>query len=250
MVASDRPRLRLGLLDGTIAGPGGQPIQIAQRQFELMAFLALHETAGADRDAILDAIWPDLDPTAAAHALKTAAHRIRTALSDPAAVLLTPRGYRLPDSIETDVERLEMILATVDPEDVAARLGGLSAAYRLVAVAVEQVRDGISRWTWVDRYIPRLDFLLRRLARVIAARAIHTGRFEFAHRIVGDLRTLDEADETAFEIAIDAYFAAGNQISARREYDRYVEVLKTFGGAPAPAVAALFNTAAVRRTRA
>lgn len=250
MVASDRPRLRLGLLDGTIAGPGGQPIQIAQRQFELMAFLALHETAGADRDAILDAIWPDLDPTAAAHALKTAAHRIRTALSDPAAVLLTPRGYRLPDSIETDVERLEMILATVDPEDVAARLGGLSAAYRLVAVAVEQVRDGISRWTWVDRYIPRLDFLLRRLARVIAARAIHTGRFEFAHRIVGDLRTLDEADETAFEIAIDAYFAAGNQISARREYDRYVEVLKTFGGAPAPAVAALFNTAAGRRTRA
>jgi DNA-binding SARP family transcriptional activator len=238
---SEQPRVRLGILDGTIAGPDGAAIPIAQRQFELMAFLALHENSSADREAIIEAIWHELEPAAAAHALKTAAHRIRTALDDTGAIVLTPAGYRLPQSIETDVERLETILATIDEADVTARLGGLPLAYRTFTVAVERVREGIVRWAWAEPYIPRLDALLRRLANVIAARAIVTNRQEYAHRIVADLRTLDEADETSYIIAIRAYLAVGNQIAARREYDRYAEILNGFGAVPSHELADLFT---------
>jgi DNA-binding SARP family transcriptional activator len=229
---NDQPRVRLGILDGTIAGRSGEPIAIAQRQFELMVFLALHENGAADRDSIIDAIWPDLDPTAGAHALKTAAHRIRTALGDAGAVLLTPTGYRLPETVETDVERLEALLGSMMMEDAPARLGGLPNAYRTFAVGVEQLRDRLSRWSWADRYLPRLESLLHRLGQAIANRANVLHRTEYSHRIVADLRTLDDEDETAFGIAISAHLAEGNRLSARREYVRYAAVLAAYGEKP------------------
>ena len=240
MSTSDQPRLRLGILDGTIAGRNGDPIAIAQRQYELMVYLALHEKSAADRDAIIDAIWPDLDPTAGAHALKTAAHRIRTALGDAGAIVLSPTGYRLPDTIEIDVNRLETILASMPIDEVPARLGGVPNAYRTFAVGVEHLRDRLSRWSWADRYLPRLESLLHRLALAITHRANLTSRTEYSHRIVADLRTLDEDDETAFGIAISAHLAEGNRVVARREYDRYAAVLAAYGeGPPATLNAAL-----------
>jgi len=234
--ANDQPRVRLGILDGTIAGRSGEPIAIAQRQFELMVFLSLHEKGSADRESIVDAIWPDLEPTAAAHALKTAAHRIRTALDDAGAILLSSTGYRLPDTIEIDIDRLEGILGVMTMEDAPARLGGIPNAYRTFAMGVEQIRDRLSRWSWADRYVPRLESLLHRLAIAISHRANLTNRTEFSHRIVADLRTLDEDDETAFVIAIAAHLAEGNRVAARREHDRYVALLAAYGEAPPAAM--------------
>jgi len=236
MSAGDQPRVRLGILDGTISGRSGEPIAIAQRQFELMVFLALHEKGAADRESIIEAIWPDLDPTAAAHALKTAVHRIRTALDDANAILLSPSGYRLPDVIETDVDRLEMTLGSMTIDEAAARLGGIPNAYRTFAVGIEQIRDRTSRWSWADRYLPRLESLLHRLALAISHRANRTNRTEYSHKIVADLRTLDDEDETAFAIAIAAHKAEGNHVSARREYDRYAAILAAYGEAPPAAM--------------
>jgi DNA-binding SARP family transcriptional activator len=229
------PKLELRVLEGTVVDAAGVTIAIAERQLELLSFLALHEDGSADRDATIEAIWPDLDPAAAAHALKTAAHRIRTAIGDPNVLTLTPRGYRLSNMLRSDMHRMEEILATVSLEAVPERLGGLERSYRLFERCVQRLHDRTARWSWLQRFAPRLEGIIRKLAQAVAACAVATQRFEYAHRVAADLRTLDDADETAFAIVIQAHVGAGNRLAASREYARYVEILRSFGNEPPPA---------------
>jgi len=230
---------RLGILDGTVHSSDNMPIAIGERLFELIAFLGLHPEGWADRDAIAEAIWPSHSQQSGIGALKTAVHRARAALGDPRAIVQKGSGYQLSPAIVSDVTLLESFLAL--PAETVARLGGLEASYATFVSGVERVRDVASRWPWFDRYAPRVDGILRGLASAMARMALLESKIELAHRIAADLRSLDDADETAFKIAVDAHRAAGNAIGETREIERYSALLRSFGADPVAEIARLFK---------
>lgn len=232
-------RFKLGVFDGTVRGPDNVPIALAERQLELITFLGLHPDGWADRDAIVEAIWPDLAPQAGVGALKTAAHRARSALGEPRAIVPAGNGYRLSPTVVSDVASIEMLLAK--PDETVTGLGGLDAAYAIFAMGIERLREGSNRWPWFDRYAVRIDRALRRLAAAIARAALLASQLDMAHRIAADLRSLDDADETAFKIAVDAHRAAGNTLAAAREIERYSALLRSFGGDPVTEIARLWE---------
>lgn len=229
----------LGILDGTVHGPDHAPIAIGDRLFELIAFLGLHPEGWADRDAIVEAIWPGHTQQSGIGALKTAVHRARAAFGDPRAIIPKGNGYRLSPAVVSDVASLETILAS--PSEAVARLGGLEAAYTTFATGIERIRDVASRWPWFDRYAARVDGILRGLAFAIARTALLESKLEVAHRIAADLRSLDDADQAAFKIAVDAHRAVGNAIAEAREIERYSALLRSFGADPVAEIARLRN---------
>jgi len=224
-------RFRIGILDGVVRGPDNVPITLGERLFELAAFLGLHADGWADRDAIVEAIWPDHSRQTGVGALKTAAHRARNALGDPSAIVPKGNGYRLSPAVQSDVAWLESLLSAPPAMTVEA-LGGLDASYAVFAAGIERLRDGAIRWPWFERYSARVEGLLRQLAVVIAAVALFESKIEFAHRVAADLRSLDDADETAFKIALDAYRATGSVVAEAREIERYSLLLRSFGADP------------------
>ncbi|HEX4902525.1 MAG TPA: AAA family ATPase [Acidimicrobiales bacterium] len=96
-----------------------------RRAVELVQLLALADRHRRLRDEVLDALWPHLDPDAAAANLRKAAHHARIALGDPGAVVLRGGAVLLfPDArVTTDVEDFERAaseaLASADPDACA-----------------------------------------------------------------------------------------------------------------------------------
>jgi DNA-binding SARP family transcriptional activator/tetratricopeptide (TPR) repeat protein len=77
-----------------------------RRAAELVQLLALADRRRLPRDAVIEALWPQLAPDAGAANLRKAAHHARRALADPRAVVLRGGMVQLfPDHlVETDVE--------------------------------------------------------------------------------------------------------------------------------------------------
>lgn len=82
---------------------------------ELIAFLALrHE--GAQRDEILEAIWPDVDPKQSRHRLYQAVRDARRVLGE--AVVSERDRYRLDrERVQVDVDELDALLWKANPGD-------------------------------------------------------------------------------------------------------------------------------------
>src|SRR4051812_7531161 len=97
-------------LDGREVGESSWP---GKRPAELVALLALAERRALLRDQVLEALWPHLDPGAAAAQLRKAAHHARHVLGrDDAVTLAGGRVALFPGAdVETDVDIFERAAA-------------------------------------------------------------------------------------------------------------------------------------------
>ena len=222
LAASDADSIEVGILDGSVRKADGSPVAIAGRPLEVLMFLALQPAGRADRSAIVDALWPDLSDKRGIGALKSAAHRIRVAFGDPRVVIQSENGYRIAAAFRTDIARLEgMLFAAGAQPDGALEIEPLVASFRAGVARLQ----GMSRWPWFVRYAARAEAVVRRLARTIAEKALSTGETARAHQIAADLRLLDESDETAYEISIEALRRDGDAVALQREIRRYAAVM-------------------------
>src|SRR3712207_4601539 len=101
-VSKAGPRLVIRLLGGFRVTVGGQPLPAdtwrRRKVASLLKLLALAPGHALARDVVLEALWPDLLPEAAANNLRFTAHALRTALrAAPAArgALVQLRGERV-----------------------------------------------------------------------------------------------------------------------------------------------------------
>ena len=115
MSASPTPEaaVRIDLLDGFRVRVGSRPVAVdawpTRRAAELVQLLALADRRRLSREQAAEALWPHLEPAAAAANLRKAAHHARRALGDPQAVVLRGGSVVLfPErEVETDVEEFE-----------------------------------------------------------------------------------------------------------------------------------------------
>lgn len=93
------------LLEGTVT-VGGTPIRIPEKEFALLAALALAD-APLDRDLLIETLWPDVPPRAAGATLRVYVSRVRSRLQDAAAISADKQRYRLSERIVTDFAKIE-----------------------------------------------------------------------------------------------------------------------------------------------
>ena len=124
----DHPRssgeVAIRLLDGFVAEVGGEPVADSRWRLrkgrELVKLLALAPEHRLHREQLMDALWPELDPAAAANNLHQVVHVARRALGAEAIVL---RDELLTLHAGVDVEDFERAAAH-------ARRAGSPSAYR------------------------------------------------------------------------------------------------------------------------
>ena len=110
---------------------GGRVRSLRAKERAVLAALALRAGEVVSEAALIDALWREDPPAAAAKALQTHVSRVRKALGAAGGAVETrPGGYRLStDTVSMDVTRAETLLAEArQVDDLEAALGLLTEA--------------------------------------------------------------------------------------------------------------------------
>jgi ATP/maltotriose-dependent transcriptional regulator MalT/DNA-binding SARP family transcriptional activator len=192
--------------------------RIAQR---LVRFLLVHRDVAVDEDALFEAFWPDRDARQARRSLQVAVSSARAVLDTSgggqSVLEAAGRSYRLRlgerDVVDVDEFELaaEAALAARGPER-AARLE--AAARRWGGEPLPEDRYDDWSAAWRERLNDLYGRLLRSLADARAADGDHAAAVDAARRAV----ELDELDEAAQRLLMQAYARAGRRAYALRQY--------------------------------
>ncbi|MGH3146817.1 MAG: BTAD domain-containing putative transcriptional regulator, partial [Rubrobacter sp.] len=201
----------------------------------LVKLLTLAPGHRLHREQVLDLLWPDLKPTAAANNLHQTLHVARRTLEPQST---TPRYLRLQD------ERLELCPYETFWSDVEAfegaaeeaRRAGDPASYR---AAIDLYggdllpADRYEDWTEVRREGIRRSHLslLVELAALYEERGDHDSAIQALRDVVSSEPTHEEAHAGL----MSSYASIGRRHQALQQYDRLKEALRReFGTAPSP----------------
>ena len=220
--------VRIALLGGLRVSIDGHEVDEhswpGRRPAELVALLALAERRALVRDQVLEALWPHLEPEAAAAQLRKAAHHARQALGrDDAVALSGGRVALFPGTaVETDVDVFERAAsAALRSGDAAdcARAADLGAGDLLPDARYEE-------WTQARR------------EQVVRTRVDLLRRARAWDRLV----EADPTDEEAYRELMRTELAAGNRHGAIRWYGRLRTALeRELGMRPDAASRALYE---------
>lgn len=219
---------------------------------QLLKILAANRRKCLPRDLLIELIWPDSDPTAAAISLKVAAHNLRNGLEpvkrngNTGRWIIAENGtYRLnPDAdiwIDTEAFREHY-----EAGRSLQSAGQLVEARREFEKAETLYRgdyleeDMYEDWTVVPREELRDLYLdvLGRLAQLARAEELHADVIRYCHKIV----LADPCREDAYQMLMYSHGALGQLARAGSWYAVCrVALNREVGVAPSPDTVALFE---------
>lgn len=177
-----------------------------RRAAELVKMLALAPDRTMHRELVLDALWPDLSPAAAAANLHKAAHLARAALGPRAVVLRNELVALWPDSpVTVDAVQLELDASTALRDGDPARCAEVAASY-----PGELLPD--------DRYASWSELPRERIQSLRLALLRQAGQWAL-------LLAEDPTDEEAHRNLMRAHAGAGRRSQALRQFDRLRDAL-------------------------
>src|SRR5712692_6745194 len=200
----------------------GQPVPAGawrhKRAAELVKILALADAHRLHGELVMDLLWPDLAPDAAASNLRKAVHFARAALGSAAAIGRSGEMLELCPGGQVFVDALAF--------EAAAGAGQIGA---LDAYQGELLPE--------DRYAPWAEEPRERM-RALYLRLLKTaGRWERAVEV-------DPADEEAHRALMRRAIDAGDRRAAARQFERLCEQLRAdLGVGPDPRSVALYERA-------
>jgi predicted ATPase/DNA-binding SARP family transcriptional activator len=214
-----------------------------QKVEALFSHLAFYGDRSHPREALIDLMWPEIDPEVGRNHLRVLLHRLREQLDEPAnaadRLLLTDRDtVRLrPLGFTTDVAdfgaALESAAATSDPAERARLLAASVALYRgeLLPGAFEPWVLG-ERQHLAERYLEALHQRVEALEQ--------TGDLEQALQVARRAVAADPLREEAHYDLMRLYAAAGQPSATVRQYQELERLLREeLGETPSAATRAL-----------
>jgi DNA-binding SARP family transcriptional activator len=219
----------------------GKDLRVRQREFELLAHLAL---AGGpvSVEALCEAIWPDYEESAAISSLRMSVHRLRKQLDDAAAVLNVTAGYQLASSITVDVLEAESAFVALRrlPELNDDDRTALHALFQYVCSLGGDVGVGQS---WYERIERRMEDLRHGAGILLAKEYLRIGEALAAQEVAEMLLRLDPLDEEAVGLCVKALTAANDKTAATRLWQQYVKRLSAdYGTKPSVSIAELVGS--------
>jgi len=235
------PALLIRLLGGFTISVGERPIPDdvwrGQKVRALLKLLALAPAQRLARDQLLDTLWPDFTPDAAASNLYSTLTVARKALAGVATLRLRAGMVALhaPDGVRIDVADFLLAAARArdspDPADYRAAL----AWYGGELLPDDRYED----WAAAPRETLRGVYcgLLRAVATLYEERGVHGAAIDALARLVADEAT----DEAAHLALMRLYARAGNGAAALRQYTVLRETLvRELDAEPGPAARTLY----------
>lgn len=213
----------------------------------VLKLLALGRGHRLRREQLMDALWPDLAPGAAAANLRKAVHELRTALDR------TSRGAG--ESVVSDRDLLTLVAPVLDVDEfrtslAAARRANGVGAYRQ---ALDLYRgellpdDAYEEWATAPRRELHLQYLaaLTEVVALLEAR----GELEAATEAASRLVVADPSGEEGHAALMRLYALAGRRSDALRQYEHLQRTLdEELGAEPGPAVQRLYEEIRSRRS--
>jgi DNA-binding SARP family transcriptional activator len=203
----------LGLL--TIAGAKRSRRGLRAAALELIAYLALNQRQ-VQRDELLEAFWPGLDPSRTRTRLHQSVRDARRLLGS--AIASERDRYWLDrDAVDIDLDLLERLLAEVraaKDDNVGERL-----REQALALFTDEPLAG-SDYTWAEGELRRLRAtqveLLEQVGRNLLGRGEPGRALELAERAL----TLDGLNEGLWRLALEAESALGLREAVDERYER------------------------------
>lgn len=198
--------------------------------------LALAPGMRLHRDVLLDVLWPDLDPDAAANQLHKTVHFLRRALEPDgpgrAAVITEREWLRLPEG--TVVDALELLAHG----PTALRGGDADEMERILAGAEGPFLQPYAPWAAeIREHVERLRL---RLLRQCADLRLAGGDPDAAEVLGGRILALDPGDEATHRLLMSVHAARGDWRSAIAQYERCRTALaEDLGVEPSPETEAM-----------
>lgn len=200
-------------IDGRCVGADAFARRSAAR---LVQLLALTPGRRLHRERVMDALWPDAHPGAAANELHKAAHYARRATGAPEAVALRNEMVALFPSRDVTVD-----LIAFDTAARAALAGNGSTAESALALCPGELLPDEPYAAWAFQPRQRVELLRRELLRAC-------GRW-------AELVALDHTDEQAHLGLASMLLADGDRAGALRQLDVLEQVLRDeLGIGPSP----------------
>jgi DNA-binding SARP family transcriptional activator len=205
----------------------------------LVKLLALSPGHKLHREQVMDALWPDLTPDAAAANLRKAVHYARRAFDGDGDRVIASVGELLclpADGVWIDVEALR----------TAAAQARRTADAALYAEAVELYRDGLlpedryEEWTFALRDELQSDYaaLLEEMAALLESR----GELEAAAQAATRLVAAEPLRESGHLLLMRLHALAGRRADAMRGYERLRDSLAAeLGMEPSPHAQQLYE---------
>jgi LuxR family transcriptional regulator, maltose regulon positive regulatory protein len=204
-----------------------------RRVRELLAVVALE--GPVSREALADALWPDLPPERAAANLRvnlTYLGRIRNA-AGTRLVQDSPRGLILAEGVDIDVARVEHLAREAS---TARRAGYASTAVRLYHQAADLFRGkplaDTRNGTWFEHEAHRLEAGAVRAASTGAHLALEVGDPDLAVHLAETAVGMDRYDEPAWRVLLRARQRLGDHAGAAAAAGRLSAVLDELGTEP------------------
>jgi DNA-binding SARP family transcriptional activator len=219
--------LSLRLLGGfAVAGPSGNVLLPVSAQ-RVVAYLALQDRA-VHRRRLAGVLWPDTTDGRAAANLRSALWRARKAApligGDRSSLALAP-------DVDVDARRFR------DRADDAV-LAWLRETSDGVAFDMELLPDWYDDWVVAER--ERFRQIVLRGFTALVPRLVAQGRMAEAIHVGSQAVRLESLSETAHQVLIAAYLAAGDRAGAVRHYHEYEALLQDeLGLGPSDATVAL-----------
>jgi predicted ATPase/class 3 adenylate cyclase/DNA-binding SARP family transcriptional activator len=208
----------------------------------LFALLVLERGHPLSREAIADALWPDVAPRsrdASIRALLTAVRRVFGSDSvdgRESVRLIMPAGTVI------DVEEAERALGEAETAlERGDHDGAAEAARRATALTADELLPGM-RAAWIDDRRADVEQLALRALEIDAEASLRAGRAPDAERAARALVERAPYRESAHGLLMEALAARGNLAEATLVYDRLRTLLRDdLGTTPAPAIVALHD---------
>jgi DNA-binding SARP family transcriptional activator len=215
--ATSRPT-EVRVLGGLALTCAGDPVLVPAGAGRLLAYLALHP-GGVDRRSAAGVLWPTVGDARAAGNLRSALWRLQQVTSP--LVQADQRSLGLADEVVTDLARSEawagrVLSGIATPDDLGVDLGTIAGL------------DVLPGWydDWVlgvrERVRLRLLHALEELSRQLRRAGRPLEAVEAGHVAV----LAEPLRESGQRARIEAHQAAGDWISARRQFDAFRGMLR------------------------
>jgi DNA-binding SARP family transcriptional activator len=206
------------VLGGLALSHGRRPVRVPPGSRRLLAYLALH-AGGVDRRAAAGALWPTVCDERAAGNLRSALWRLQQV--DCPLLDAGPLALRLADDVVVDLHAVQGWATRV-----------LSGAADALDLSVDPGRIGdldvLPGWydDWVLAIRDRLRLRLMHALEALAVLLQRAGRPAAAVEAVQAAVLAEPLRESGQRALIEAHQAAGDWVSARRQYDDFCAILR------------------------
>jgi DNA-binding SARP family transcriptional activator len=235
------PPIAVRCLGDFLLHRAGQPLDLSTvkpRVRSLLRLLAMNAGVAVHRDALVEALWPDVSPATAAHNLHVAVSSLRRLLEPDSirgrARLLVREGdgYRLalPPHSYCDVTEVRVALDFARRRQLGGDRAGAVLALRAAVGAYGGdllPQDGTEEWVVREREALRTAVAIA--AAQLAGFELDAGAAVAAAAAAERSLAIDRYHDEGWRILVAAYERNGDVGAAQRARGRYAEVLAELG---------------------